>query len=220
MIRVVCIAAALAAVGFVQEPPPDGAARADAAIEALRTVPTGSPEDDQRIRVAAFDAFIERMDAFDGDRSIALGRAMHAEAGGIWSVFCLEGALRRSAGADPTTDGAALAFREADGALTAMLDRGGWSRADRLALIHRRAILAAGFDDLPAERFALGAALALGGIDGAQITGLSALARGDRETAARLFGKLIDEGHPPDSHPWSVRGHGLAVLDALRTQER
>ena len=55
----------------------------------------------------AFEAFLAAMDAFDGPAAVELARAMHSSALEIregtpgydvlWSVFCLEGALRRSA---------------------------------------------------------------------------------------------------------------------------
>ncbi len=184
-----------------------------------------------------FDAFIERMDAFDGPGAVRLARALHRRADGIWSAFCLEGALRRSA----TEDTAQAVFAEADAVLVRLLDEGqdgvALERIERVDVLQRRAILAAGFGRRSAERAMLGAALAERGVDGAQITGLAALEAGDMDAAARLFGSLLDSagldvpgpggagGAVPATNlenapPWALRGHGLAVWHSLTGTSR
>jgi hypothetical protein len=163
-----------------------------------------------------FRLFMDRMAAKDGPSSVGLARAMHARAGATWSAFCLEGALRRSAPADASGPSAQEAYAEADRVLSALLRQEGLSPVDRLAVVQRRAILAAGFGDASGELSSLGRALGMGGIDGAQILGLRALAAGDHEEAARLFGLLLDRGDLPQDRPWALRGHGLAALEHLR----
>lgn len=209
-----------AAFGAQDVPAHDGA-HADALAARIEALPTGSPADegsptdDQRLLVDGYAAFIASMDAFDGPRAIRLARGMHAHAGAIWSAFCVEGALRRAAPAD-VDDASIRAFAEADAALAELLTRAELPAADALAVTQRRAILAAGFARHGAERAALGRALSMGGIDGAQISGLAALTGGDDASAARLFGSLLDAGHVPDVLPWPLRGHGIATLELLR----
>jgi len=164
----------------------------------------------------AFDLFLMKMERKDGPGAVGLARAMHARAPAPWSAFCLEGALRRSAPADPKGEGALGAFAEADGALTALLRSSELGVAERLAVTQRRAILAAGFADPAGERASLGRALAQGGIDGAQILGLHALQAGEHLESARLFGLLLDRGEQAAVIPWALRGHGLAALESVR----
>ncbi len=163
-----------------------------------------------------FRLFLDRMAAMDGPSSVGLARAMYARDDAIWSTFCLEGALRRSAPADTGGASAQEAYAEADRALSALLRLETLSAADRVAVVQRRAILAAGFADTSGELSSLGRALGMGGIDGAQILGLKALVAGDHGEAARLFGLLIDRGDPPQDRPWALRGHGLASLERIR----
>ncbi|MEM9802581.1 MAG: hypothetical protein AAGA20_19805 [Planctomycetota bacterium] len=204
--------------GVEQEPVGDGAERADALCARLAGQPPADASDEQALLVEGFQSFLERLeDAFDGERATRLAELMHARADAVWSAFCLEGALRRSADADPTSVRSRQAYERADAVLTALEARADLGPADGLAVVHRRAILAAGFDDTAAERRALGGALALGGIDGAQISGLAALRDGDGRSAARLFGSLLDGQHSPDVLPWAVRGHGLGSLELLRS---
>lgn len=164
----------------------------------------------------AFDLFLARMEAKDGPGAVGLARAMYGRAPAPWSAFCLEGSLRRSSPADARSEGALLAYAEADAALTSLLRSEGLGSEDRLAVTQRRAILAAGFADRSGERASLGRALSQGGIDGAQILGLNALQAGDPLGAARLFGLLMDRGEPAADCPWALRGHGLAALVSLR----
>lgn len=170
----------------------------------------------------AFNAFLAAMDRFDGPASLRLARAMHARSLAIranapdydviWSAFCLEGALRRSAPLEGPDR--ARHLTEARQILRALLDAPGCTSAQREALIQRLAILEAGFDQPEAERAALGGALALHGIDGAQITGLAALRRGHCDRAAALFATLLDSPDPArNDSPWGLRGHALAVLE-------
>lgn len=171
----------------------------------------------------AFDAFIAAMDRFDGPASVDLARAMHASAlriredspgyGVLWSAFCLEGALRRSAPLSGAELDAKLA--EARRVLTERLDDPTTTTAEREALLQRRAILEAGIGTRDAERAALGGALALHGIDGAQISGLQRLRGGRPAEAAALFATLLDSADPTRvAAPWALRGHAMAVLDA------
>ena len=115
MIRLGALAAALALAGAPAVQEDDPGTRADELARLVGTIPTGSAERDQEIRVAAFEAFVERMDAFDGPRAEALARAMHAEANAVWSAFCFEGALRRSAPADASSPEARAATTGAHG---------------------------------------------------------------------------------------------------------
>lgn len=162
----------------------------------------------------AFDAFVERMDAFDVDASQRLARAMHGSAGAVWSAFCLEGALRRTAPARADDPRSAAAYEEADSALAQLLAAPGLSNAQRVDLLQRRALLCAGFARRDAERAALGGALGGQGIDGAQILGLAALVRGDAETSSVLFASLLDRASfDLESAPWALRGHALSVLE-------
>ncbi len=192
----------------------------------------------------AYDLFIKSMGDYDGDSALRIARAMHQRsfamfdsgeaASTVWSAFCLEGALRRGA-TDANLD---EHFKEASRALKALMGHPRTSRADRLALVQRHAIVAAGFGRRGVEAASLGAALAQGGIDGAQITGLARLqsapknGQDDWETAGALFANLLDRARAagtqdpaqtpgplpldPADAPWALRGHGLSVLGSLR----
>jgi len=206
--------------------PQDGASAAD---EILARLTDEAPDDDAALLGAGFDAFVERMDAFDADRALGLARAMFERSPAVWSAFCLEGALRRGAPADLDGEAARAAHAEAEAALEGLL-RSGLAPADRLALVQRQALLHAGFDRPIDERRALGAALGMGGFDGIQIMALKGLSRApgpeggsaaSPETAGALFASLLDRGEPDPASaqaaPWALRGHGLASLErALR----
>ena len=170
----------------------------------------------------AFEAFVAAMDRFDGPGALELARAMHTSALRIregspgtdvlWSVFCLEGALRRSAPGPGAIRAAHL--KEAREVIAKHLDDPSSTTSDREALLQRLAILEAGFGERAAERAALGGALALHGIDGAQITALQRLDDGDSRAAAALFATLLDSTDPARvGAPWALRGHAMAVLD-------
>ncbi|MEM9382095.1 MAG: hypothetical protein AAGB93_19220 [Planctomycetota bacterium] len=195
------------------------AERAAAAIEALAGA-TEPPTDDEELRLLteAYQCFLDRIERCDGPRSVRLARAMHGRAGAVWSAFCLDGSLRRAAPADAASEEARAAYAEADAVLVRLIEDPATSSTDRLAVVQRRAILAAGFDDRGREREMLGRALAAGGIDGKQITGLAALQRGDHGAAVRLFGALLDADHAPEALPWGARGHALAALEVLRAR--
>lgn len=227
-----------AAVVGAAPPAQDGARDADALIARLTDdVPD---RDEDALLAGAFDAFVERMDAFDGDRAVALGRAVFERTPAVWSAFCLEGGLRRSAPADLGSPAARAAHAEANTALEGLL-AAGLGAPDRLAVVQRLALLHAGFQRPAAERRALGAALGAGGFDGLQIMALKGLSRAEGasawscaspETAGALFASLLDRGSgaqaapagadppaggPPEDAPWALRGHGLAALErALR----
>lgn len=171
---------------------PSPADQAAEVLRALRAEPserTGAFQDRGALLRAGFDAFIERMDAFDGDASVALATELYAEDPAIWSGFCLEGALRRSA--DAEASGQSAPCRTALEMLRGLRESYTGNPSAQLDVTHRIAILGAGFGDRRLERAALGRALAAGGIDGAQISGLAAL-RADRATALKLFGSQLD----------------------------
>lgn len=187
-------------------------------LEALIAALDGELEDEVAAAKLSegFRAFLSLMEEKNGPGAVGIATAMHRRAGAVWSAFCLEGALRRSAPADPLGSSSLEAYSVADGALTALLRDDSLPAADRLAVVQRRAILAAGFADVPSARASLGRALAAGGIDGAQILGLEGLIEGRPEEAARLFGLLLDRGDPSAECPWALRGHALSSLALLR----
>lgn len=171
----------------------------------------------------AFEAFVDAMDRFDGPGAVELARAMHNSALRIregapgtdvlWSVFCLEGALRRGAPGSGAVRAAHL--KEARAVIEKQLEDPSSTSSDREALLQRLAILEAGFGERSAERAALGGALALHGIDGAQITALQRLDGGEPRAAAAVFATLLDSTDPARvSAPWALRGHAMAVLDS------
>ena len=171
----------------------------------------------------AFESFVDAMDRFDGPTAVQLARAMHTSALRIregapdtdvlWSVFCLEGALRRSAPGSGAVRAAHL--KEAREVIAKQLDDASGTTSDRQALLQRLAILEAGFGERSAERAALGGALALHGIDGAQITALQRLDGGEPRASAALFATLLDSADPARvGAPWALRGHAMAVLDS------
>ncbi len=171
----------------------DGAATADAVLEVLQLDPsarTGDLAQPGPLLRAGFDAFVERMDAFDKDRSLALARELFAESPAVWSGFCLEGALRRSAAAGDEGPNSA-AFRSALTMLETLRETYAGDPTTQLDITQRIAILSFGFNVRSREQVALGRALASTGNDAAQIAGLHALDR-DHGAAARLFGSLLD----------------------------
>ena len=166
--------------------------RAQGVLRALEQDPADRPAEFQDRGVllrAGFDAFIERMDAFDGETSVAIARELYAEDSAIWSGFCYEGALRRSAAADAGPGSAG--FRAAQDMLVGLRESYTGAPQGLIDVTHRLAILGAGFNDRSLERRALGRALAAGGVDGAQISGLAVL-QAEPATAMRLFGSLLD----------------------------
>ena len=226
-----------------QTPADPAVERAAEVLDALRQEPSERPselQDRAALLRAGFDAFIERMDAFDGDSSLALARELYQEDPAIWSGFCLEGALRRSAPAGANSESAS--FRSAREMLLALRESYKGSPQGEIDVTHRLAILGAGFNARSLEQSALGRALTAGGIDGAQITGLAQL-KEHPAVAQRLFGSLLDrslrrpsvpgpeddesvtpsspialEPFPfqPEAAPWALRGHALASLELLR----
>ncbi|MEL6714044.1 MAG: hypothetical protein AAFP86_09735 [Planctomycetota bacterium] len=233
--RIAPVAAALVALATVplgasQVEGEDPARRADELIAAIEATDPVAP--DAALLRSGFDVFVERMDAFDGERAVRLGRALFAAQPAVWSSFCLEGALRRAAPASPGAAASRAAHAEANGALRGLIGPR-TPAADRVALEQRLALLHAGFGRRDAERAALGSAMGMGGVDATQIVGLAALAPGghggpdpslarDPETAAALFASLLDRsrtgavgaGPAPANAPWALRGHGLAALEA------
>ncbi|MEL6903914.1 MAG: hypothetical protein AAFU73_03240 [Planctomycetota bacterium] len=233
----VAVAVALAAVplGAMQAEDAGAVRRADELAAAIEASDPGAP--DAALLRSGFDVFVERMDAFDGERAVRLGRALFAAQPAVWSAFCLEGALRRSAPAGPDADASRAAHAAANQALRGLIGPG-TPTVDRVALEQRLALLHAGFRRGDSERAALGAAIGMGGVDATQIVALAALAAGgsaprnagvqapsgpeDPETAAALFASLLDRsrtgavgsGPVPASAPWALRGHGLAALEA------
>ncbi|WP_145198340.1 hypothetical protein [Planctomycetes bacterium Poly30] len=220
-----------------------------AVLEVLRQDPaarSGDLADRGRLLRAGYDAFISSMDSFQGDLAVDLARELFAEDPAIWSAFCLEGALRRSADSEAGPE--SPRFREALEVLESLRESNASDPVAQLDLTNRIAILAGGFGARIVERASLGRSLASRGVDGAQITGLAALA--DRPAVAeRLFGSLLDRSMarpaatapsgengqddesvmpsspieslpsrdvPPEAAPWALRGHALASLELLR----
>lgn len=226
-----------------------GSEKAAAVLKVLAQEPSsrvGELADRGRLLRAGFNAFIERMEAYDGDMSVSLARELFAEDRAVWSAFCLEGALRRSAAADAGPGSAP--FDEALSVLEGLRTTYAADPVIRVDLTNRIALLAAGFGARISENAALGRSLAAGGIDGAQIAGLAALS-GEPDVAARLFGSLLDRSSlrvisagdgaenrkddesvstsssidnvqppilQPEAAPWALRGHALATLEQLR----
>lgn len=224
----------------------DGAERVLAALRQEPAERSGEFADRGQLLRAGFDVFIASMDSFQGDSAVEVARELFAEDPAIWSAFCLEGSLRRSAAADAGHE--SLAFREAMGILESLRESNAAEPGVRLDLTNRIAILAGGFGARAEERAALGRSLASRGVDGAQIAGLWALAQ-DPAQAARLFGSLLDRSMArrsdpetavvnvqddasvtasspigtlpvldlnPEAAPWALRGHALASLELLR----
>ncbi|MBL6720105.1 MAG: hypothetical protein ISQ08_01705 [Planctomycetes bacterium] len=150
-----------------------------------------------------YEAFVAAERAFDGPLATALARAMHRQARATWSAFCLEGILRRTG----DLAGAEAVLSELERAANRQ------ERADRAG---RRAIVARGEGRLALACDHLGAVLAAGGADGAQMMGLQALRSGSRPEAAAHFAALLageslaaGSGAPA---PWAQRGFGVTLL--------
>ena len=98
---------------------------------------------------AGFDRFLVEMERKNGPGAVGLARALHGRADAVWSAFCYEGALRRSATADPGSESALTAYAEADTVLGRLQRAEGIGAGDRLAIVQRRAILARHFASIP-----------------------------------------------------------------------
>jgi hypothetical protein len=179
--------------------------RESALIEAMVEA-SGDPVALHPKLLAAYDAFRAAHDAYRGEAALALAEAMHAHAHATWSAYCLEGILRKLG--DYATGDEVLRLQ-----LEAVSDP-----AERLDLLQRRAILAAGAGWPRRERAYLGAALALGGTDSLQMLGRLALASGQQtghQDRARILFRVLLERHrgdPAEAPPWALRGWGLALL--------
>jgi hypothetical protein len=190
-----------AAAGVVVRLLPQGPDRAWALVDALAP---GADADllPQRLQ-EGFRAFVAAERAFEGPLATALAQALHRQARATWSAFCLEGILRRTG----DLDGAAAALGELPRAAERQ------ERADRAG---RRAIVARGQGRLDLAWRHLGAVLATGGADGAQMLGLQALRRGARAEAAAHFGALLSADAlgvaSASPAPWAQRGFGVALL--------
>lgn len=182
---------------------PPGLPRAEAIARALRDA-AGDPAALQERLAAAFEAFLEDHDAYRAEAARTIAEAMFAADEASWSAFCLEGILRRGG-----------EYELADEVLAARQERATEPR-ERVELLERRAIVAAGAGWLARERDLLGAALAAGGTDAYQILGRLELAAGRRSAARTLFRALVARGagDAPDGEPpaWGLRGWGLALL--------
>ena len=150
----------------------------------------------------AFELFQEAMDRYQAVEARALAEAMHRRAQATWSVFCVEGALRRAGDYDGARE-----------ALSRHLERS-LAPDERTAVLLRRAIVGAGAGWTRQERADLGRGLARGASDAYQMLGRLALAQGRRDEARRLFGALLERnpGDPSAAPPWALRGFGLALL--------
>lgn len=187
---------------------PEGTDRAWALVDAL--APGGDVERLPQRLQEGFDAFVAAERAFEGPLAVALARALHRQARATWSAFCLEGILRRTGDLD-----------EAEAVLTQLVRAP--ARQERAERSGRQAIVARGAGRLEAARRHLGAVLAAGGADGAQMLGLEALRRGSPAEAAAHFGSLLagvragetstlPSAGVPAPPPWAQRGFGVALL--------
>lgn len=179
----------------------DRSERAQAVVAALDEA-AGDPEALHPRQLRAFEVFQLEHDDFQGARSVALAEAMHRHAAATWSAFCLEGALRR------TGD-----YGRADAVLREHLGRD-LGPAERVDVVLRRAIVAAGAGDRAGELAALGRGLVGGGADAYQMLGRLALVEGRAAEARGLFRVLVDRHatDPAGAPPWALRGWGLALL--------
>lgn len=193
---------------------PDGPERTAALVAALAPAALEGLAPEARLArlEVAYRAFLGAEERCAAAELLALAEAMAAADPAPWSVFCLEGALRRGFGR----------YADADAALAA-LERATSDRAVRRAVIERRALVAAGAGWASQEAALLGRALAEGSPDARQILGFAALCAGRAEEASAHFGALLvdaaREGRAPgagvaarDLPPWALRGHGLALL--------
>lgn len=188
---------------------PPGEARASVLIADLMeadgvTPKRLEPAEANRLQTLGFQAFVEEHDAFRAGPARRLAEALHASAGQPWSVYCLEGIARRSG--DLQAAQAVVQQQLQTTAADAV--------AERIELLQRLAIVAAGAGDRDLELGSLGRALRLGGDDALQILGKTALFAGERKRARRLFGALLQRSaaRGTQTPPWALRGWGLSLL--------
>ncbi len=188
---------------------PPGEARASVLIGDLLE-PDGvtpkrlEPAEAVRIQQLGFQAFVEEHDAFRVGPARRLAEALHASAGQTWSAFCLEGIARRSGDLQAAQRVIQSQLESSDAA----------PLTERIELLQRLAIVAAGAGDRDLELASLGHALRLGGDDALQILGKTALFGGERLRARRLFGAVLQRAAVRDTEtpPWALRGWGLSLL--------
>ena len=88
------------------------------------------------------------------------------------------------------------------------------AQAERLDIMTRHAIAAAGAGKPLLERGLLGRAARLGGDDALQILGKAALEQGKLERAKSLFRALLIRARVEkrEAAPWALRGWGLSLM--------
>ncbi|MFT5051470.1 MAG: tetratricopeptide (TPR) repeat protein [Chlamydiales bacterium] len=155
----------------------------------------------------AYDAFRTEAGALRLPQAEALAVAMHERAQAAWSALTL----------------ALLSTRMGEYDRAEQVLRDQYERTEpgpqRVELLERRAIAAAGAGRRERSLDLLGRALIMGGRDAQQMLGREALARADYARAEQLFGALLppitvgkqpyDAGEVP---AWALRGWGLALL--------
>lgn len=182
----------------------DPAARASTLGWALAGVRSQDPWT-APLLVAAYEEFVRAEGAFEGPRALEMAEGCWRLSPAIWSLFCYEGALRRTGSA---ADAAALlgSFPRPE------------VREERRDVWGREAIAHRGAGARGMAVGVLGAALGAGSPDGAQMLGIDALLRGERRSAAEHFGALLHaatlQGRAPA--PWAQRGFGVALLPPAR----
>ncbi|MDP6739511.1 MAG: hypothetical protein QF404_05790 [Planctomycetota bacterium] len=162
------------------------------------------PERWAQLLTLSYESFLEELGLYAGQVARDLAEAMYGAAPATWSVLCLEGAARR-------TGDLGRAAEVLEGGMVLN------TRADKLELRERRAIVAAGAGELPIELDWLGRALLQGGTDGLQMRARLALVMGERQRTKGLFRVLVDRSRGPspslgEPPPWALRGWGLALL--------
>lgn len=190
----------------------DGPERTAAMVRALApaTLAELAPAARQERLQVGFQIFLGAEARRAGVEWLAIAEALFTADRALWSAFCLEGALRKGFGRYDDAE-RLLAELQAE-------HRGPEGRAERLELIGRRALVAAGAGQAAQERALLGQALGLGSQDARQILGFAALRAGDLVAARAHFGALFERGTTTtadrDLPAWALRGFGVALLPA------
>lgn len=149
----------------------------------------------------AYERFLALANGYETESAIGLAHAIHARARAVWSASNLASALRRAGRWDE-------AHAVLSAAIAAPIER-----RDRAALLQERALVDAGAGWKARERDDLGASLARGSSDAAQVLGRLDLAAGRFDAARAVFrSALRDEPTPP----WALRGWGLSMLPRAR----
>ncbi|MCA8980376.1 MAG: hypothetical protein H6831_06365 [Planctomycetes bacterium] len=146
---------------------------------------------------AAFERFMQHVDALRMDRAEVLMRAMHDRAHGGWSAESLAMVMVRQGRYD-----------EARALLTEQLATVD-DPTERAALLQARALHALGRGEDAVARRDLGAALLLGSSDAEVVLALLALSHGELERARVTSRALLARDPAP---AWALRSWGLSML--------